>query len=47
MSNDGSAPGGQVSGMNLLISSISETQMSGEALFTDPGTGTFTLTKVE
>ncbi len=47
MSNGGSAPGGQVGGMSLLISSISDTQMSGEVSFTDPGTGTFTLTKVK
>lgn len=47
MSNGGSSPGGQVSGMSLLISSISDTQMSGEVSFTDPGTGTFTLTRVK
>ncbi len=47
MSNGGSTPGGQVAGMSLLIPSISDTQMSGEASFTDPGTGTFTLTKVK
>jgi len=47
ITSGGGAPGGQISGMSLLISSISDTQMSGKVSFTDPGTGIFTLTKVK
>jgi|GEM_PF-2180242 len=38
---------GQTCAFDLLIPSLSDTQFSGKVIYTSPGTGTFTLTKVQ